>query len=314
MRKHLDFVLHINEDAVPGRGEDSWCHSFSTHAGILGVFDGCGGSGSGTHAWYSGHTEAFIASRLCAGAFLDAFQDSLRDGRVDADEAVSRCGSYSSASLQAYRPPAQAGQLIRSSLLTTLPTTAAAAIVQAGKDRLDITAVWAGDSRVYLLTPDGLSQLSDDDAEGDDPFDTDGMMTNTINADKPIRLHTRRVRAAYPVLVLAATDGCFAYEHSPMEFEGVLLTTLAKAASPAAWEVALADRIGLVAGDDFTMALAAFGFGSYLRLRQALAPRTQFLHERYLAPISALAAEDSEGRRALWAAYRAQYCKYIEGT
>ena len=70
----LTFLLSFCRDKIPGKGEDSFCYSFCDSAGMLGVFDGCGGAGARTHAYYSGKTEAYMASRLCAGAFYDLFR------------------------------------------------------------------------------------------------------------------------------------------------------------------------------------------------------------------------------------------------
>ena len=72
----LDFVLSFCREKIPGNGEDCYCYSFTDDAGLLGVFDGCGGAGAREHAYYSGHTEAFMASRLCAGAFYDCFRNN----------------------------------------------------------------------------------------------------------------------------------------------------------------------------------------------------------------------------------------------
>ena len=73
----FDFIIKLNVDAREGLGEDSWCYAFDRHTGMIAAFDGCGGSGARKHESYSGHSEAFMASRLCAGAFYDGFLDSF---------------------------------------------------------------------------------------------------------------------------------------------------------------------------------------------------------------------------------------------
>ena len=70
----LDFILSFCRERIPEHGEDCYCYSFCDTAGILGAFDGCGGAGARTHAAYSGKSEAYIASRLCAGAVYDSFR------------------------------------------------------------------------------------------------------------------------------------------------------------------------------------------------------------------------------------------------
>ena len=45
----LDFTMSFCRDKVPGLGEDSFCLDFCDRAGtagLLGVFDGCGGAGA----------------------------------------------------------------------------------------------------------------------------------------------------------------------------------------------------------------------------------------------------------------------------
>lgn len=314
MQKLLDFIVKLNVDAREGLGEDSWCYAFDRHTGMIAAFDGCGGSGARKHESYSGHSEAFMASRLCAGAFYDAFMDSL-DPRVpaDADGIIRRCKQYCQDSFGAYRPAGGQGARIKSSMIATLPTTAAAAILQPAGGQLVTTAAWAGDSRVFVLTPGGLAQLSVDDAEDTDPYETDAMMTNTINADRAPRVNQRVCRVPLPAIVLTATDGCFAYYTTPMEFEGVLLSTLLAASCPNDWESALAGQIGRVAGDDYTLVMAVLGFRSFEALKQAFSRRYDLLYRNYLTKIAALPPNDAATRRMLWESYRPEYTKYIEG-
>lgn len=313
MHDLLDFILKLNVEARKGLGEDSWCHAFCHSAGLIASFDGCAGSGARKHDFYGGHSEAFMASRFCAGAFFDGFLDSL-DWNCPAhpDEILALCSQYCQDSFAAYRPAAGSGSRIRSSMITTLPTTAAAAIIQPEEKALLTTAAWAGDSRVYALTVHGLAQLSLDDSEDPDPFETDAMMTNTINADQPPRIHHKTCRIPLPAILLAATDGCFAYYITPMEFEGVLLSTLQAASSPVNWEQLLSAQIGAVAGDDYTLVMASFGFRDFVQLKRAFAERYASLFDKYLCPLSALPFSDTAARRALWLQYRPEYMKYIE--
>ena len=54
-------------EARENLGEDNWCYHFCENMGILGVFDGCGGSGSKKYENFSGKTGAYVASRIVAG-------------------------------------------------------------------------------------------------------------------------------------------------------------------------------------------------------------------------------------------------------
>ncbi len=314
MLKLLDFIIKLNVDAREGLGEDSWCYAFGKCAGLVAAFDGCGGSGARKHEYYSGHSEAYMASRLCAGAFFDGFLDSfMQQDTIDPNEIIQRCKQYCQDLFTAYRPSVGQASRIKSSMITTLPTTAAAAMIQPANREVITTAAWAGDSRVYTLTPCGLAQISLDDSDNSDPYETDAMMTNTINADRTPRINQKVCRIPLPAIILTATDGCFAYYTTPMEFEGVLLSTLLAASCPNDWESALTEQIGCVAGDDYTLVMAVLGFQSFENLKQVFSPRYDFLRENYLTRIAALPLTDAATRRILWESYRPEYTKYIEG-
>lgn len=314
----LDFTLSFCREMIPGHGEDSWCSSFCDSAGILGVFDGCGGAGARTHDHYSGHTEAYMASRLCAGAFYDQFRATFPcdvpsqrlAGEVFAPAALER--------LRRFAPPAEPGGLVmKGSMVRTLPTTAAVALVRAGSGGcISVSALWAGDSRVYILDEQGLAQLTVDDTSVPDPMENvyeDGVLRNILCSDRQAQLHCVTVEVKPPFVVFAATDGCFGYVSTPMEFEGLLLETLQRARTPAQWETAMQNAIGSVAGDDHCLCMAVFGYGSFETLKEALLPRLLRLREQFLVPVSRLPMEDRQGRFALWAQYRDGYFRWMKG-
>ena len=70
-----DLQFHLCHDAIQNRGEDCWSVCCGHSAASIAVFDGCGGSGAQRHDCYTNQTEAYMASRFCAGAFYDSFQD-----------------------------------------------------------------------------------------------------------------------------------------------------------------------------------------------------------------------------------------------
>lgn len=307
----LDFIMSFCRDKVPGHGEDSFCHSFCDGAGLLGVFDGCGGAGAKTHAKYSGHTEAYVASRLCSGAFYDSFRavfPNKRDVQKLASEVFSPCLAQR---LQQYSPPKnENGIKISGSGIRTLPSTAAVALVRDG----EVSALWAGDSRVYVLDAVGLAQLTVDHTSEPDPMHTlyeDGVLRNVLCADKPIQLSCKTIQLQEPFMVFAATDGCFGYLSTPMEFEGLILQTLLNANCVAQWEQQLADAISAVAGDDHTLCLAAYGYGSFEALQNSFRARYEFLKQHYLAAAAAMPVEDRDSRYALWQSYKQDYMRYL---
>lgn len=316
----LDVVINFCREKMKDHGEDSYCHSFCDTAGLLGVFDGCGGAGAKSHACYSGKSEAYMASRLCAGAVYDGFCEAFPN-ELDAQLLQEKLFvPMLKHRLTRYKPKRETGEVqIGGSMVRELPTTAAFALVCSPKrDVLQVDAYWAGDSRVYILDADGLAQLTMDHTSVPDPMENlyeDGVLRNLLCAGKKIQLQHTQVTVKLPCLVFCATDGCFGYLSTPMEFEGLLLDTLQQSDSAAAWETAMADRIGLVAGDDHTLTMAAFGYGSFDAIKKQQKKRCEMLKTKFVEPLQELPLEDRDSRRQSWMQYRDNYLRMMkDGT
>lgn len=313
----LDFVVSFCRDKIPGHGEDSYCYSFCDTAGMLGAFDGCGGSGARKHDHYSGHTEAYMASRFCAGAFYDYFRILFPCDNA-ADSLVKEVFTPKTAQrLIRFAPPKdETGFQIKGSSVRTLPSTAAVALIQQGVDgSMLVSAIWAGDSRVYIMDSLGLAQLTVDDATVTDPMINiyeDGILKNILCRDKPVKLHCKTITMNEPFIIFSATDGCYGYLSTPMEFEGALLDTLIRTKCAADWENELANTLSAVAGDDHALCLAAYGYGSYTALQNSFVRRYDYIEKHYLRPVSNLPVEDRESRFELWRSYRDNYMRYIK--
>lgn len=129
----LDSIVSFCRDMVAQCGEDSYCHCFCDNAGLLGVFDGCGGAGARKHEFYSGKTEAYMASRLCAGGFYDTFRQMFSENPPAPERIGEQFGANTIELLKKYQPPTDdTGFRIMGSMVRTLPTTAAAAVIQQG--------------------------------------------------------------------------------------------------------------------------------------------------------------------------------------
>jgi hypothetical protein len=210
-------------------------------------------------------------------------------------------------------------------MIKVLPTTAAIATMCFQPDpggAVPVRCLWAGDSRIYVLSPTvGLQQLTTDDlTSGGDPLENlknDSRMSNCISLETPFILHEYHHHIRPPFLLLAATDGCFGYLPSPMHFEFALLDTLSLASSMIEWKDLLTDLFTRVASDDATMSIASLGLGargfnSFVSFRDSFRSRRDFVGTRYVGPID-VARQNTDGedfdalRTDLWEEYRSRY-------
>lgn len=305
---YLDVTFGFCREKKAAAGEDSWCYSFNEHAGLLGVFDGCGGAGATAYDALKLHTGAFVASRAVADAAMRWFFD-LCGGETAGIAALEQRIRQNLAICTA-----QTGNQtsrIRSAMMRRMPTTAAMWVVTENSGRLHGVSISAGDSRTYLLDRRGLMQISADDLRGEDAMSdiyNGAPMTNVISADGAFQLHCATRVLSEPCVLLAATDGCFNYLKSPMEFEYLLLHTLMEADCIDRWDQMLQQEIDAVAGDDQTMAVAVFGYQSFPALQASLAPR----HEAIKLLVQSL-RDDIEARQRIWAQYKAGYYSLADG-
>lgn len=305
----LDCVYYAAQEKIAGYGEDSFCYGISEEGVLLGVFDGCGGSGAKKYPVYQNRTGAYMGARAVAGATRQWFEqlpplvDCDENGKALKDAIVKsmtvcrkNCGNQDSK--------------IRGSISKKFPTTAAVARCTVLHEEMLVECYWAGDSRVYLLDEDGLAQLTADDLDNLDAYENisgDGVLTNVISASKPFALHGRSMTPRKPFFIFAATDGCFGYIPSPMEFEEVLLEQLVMAESMKNFEEGLRLKLAETAGDDFTLVGAAFGFDTFLNMQACLEKRYHTLIRRYLSGIS---QSDPESRRRIWKQYQEDYYRF----
>jgi serine/threonine protein phosphatase PrpC len=308
-------TLGVWTEKSAGRGEDAHplvLHNWRAHRGLAAVFDGLGGAGAGR----AGHTAGGVG-RSSAWAAAHGARGLVEEWFLDACEQAPACDP---AGLRDHL----AGRLVelrgtgRRKILGTmrreLPTTFAGLAYQV--DRCDVRwqALWAGDSRCYLLDPlAGLQQLTRDDTESDDALTLlveDPPMTNVINAGGTFVVNENRGAVGMPCLFVTATDGFFGYLDTPAEFEHVLLDTLVSAADAADWGDRLAARVASYTGDDASLSAVAFGFADFARLRAAFTRRAREVLVDHVEPVRD-AADDRDAfvaRRAdSWRRYREHY-------
>lgn len=306
----------------PDSGEDAGpVVHIGRHRTTLAVLDGLGGSGSfvPSSAFNTlARSHAALASSA-VGCTLTEFIEKTGDLSALGDE------SWGAMAREIHGVLDELDELlgrersaISSRLIHVLPTTLALATIEVpsrGDEYVDIDCIWAGDSRVYLLSPDetiGLCQISTDDTAGDtDAFqalESEPRMTNVLSLASRVVLHRRRFAASWPFVAISATDGCFDYFASPMHFEMVLLDSIAKARDFDSLIALLRDEISLVARDDATIALAPVGFDSWKQVSDAFLKRHASLSAQFLpARLDALNSADPDPLSGLWEEYRPSY-------
>ena len=139
-------------------------------------------------------------------------------------------------------------------------------IASVSDDKYIIDSICAGDSRNYMWNMNGLFQISKDDLKGGlDPLQNlreDAPMSNCLQADAPVRLNHKRI--SIPIeerfMIISATDGCFGYYPSPMDFEKILLESLRNAKSIEEWKKRLSIAFEFVTADDFSYSIVSFNF------------------------------------------------------
>lgn len=309
-REHLDALFCVQAPAIPNAGEDSFCSLLGENSALAAVFDGCGGLGALRYPGFQDHTGAWVASRLACGAVHDWYRRHGEDPWANARELLESLNAYLKKGLA--KGPAHGNNRLRlgGSMVRDFPTTLALALARLEKGELAVYVVWAGDSRVYLLDSRGLAQVTLDDSEEADAFDNlsnDGELTNLLSSDGNYALHCKRLVLTEPTLVFAATDGCFGYIPSPMEFEHTLCRSILDSESVNALREKLRKELKKTAGDDLALACMSFFAGSYQGIRQLAEARAEVLERDYISRLN----RDRGSARELWEKYRRDYGRYL---
>lgn len=302
----MDSYIAINQEKIAGNGEDSYLYWVMPEAVIAGVFDGCGGSGARKYNTLSGKTGAYISSRAAASAAGEWFKSSANNPQ--AGFSVESLKKKIQEGLEICDKIGNQQTGIRGSLAKDFPTTAAIIVCQKNPTGITIHCIWCGDSRCYLLDKNGLKQLTiddiDDGLDAMDNLSSDGVLTNFISSSQDFLLHFKTYNVTEPCIVFTATDGCFGYFSTPMEFEYHLLNCLVHSDCVQNWELQIKKILDVVSGDDYSLCGYIFGYGSYNALRNDLSARRNDVYANYVCGTEGLLREQ---KKMLWNQYKISY-------
>lgn len=322
--------IKFNREKVSGKGEDSdpiLLRNESTF--VVGVFDGMGGSGATTcNSAYGECTQAYVASRIIRNTVEELFQATHN---ILAQDIEEKCRQRLKAEIEKF-PSAKS--MLRNGMIREYPTTLS--VIQAYSDDSDvvINSFWAGDSRNYLWTKEGLFQISKDDLRIDlDPLENlreDAPLSNCICNDRKFIINHKPIKIEkQSCAIFSATDGCFGYYKSPMHFNNMLKETLRNAIDLEDWERKVEDEIGKVAGDDASLSLIVINNDNFDNFRENIlncSPNDNFqsireieneissLHNQKLeiaAQIQIAENKETEQINIEWEKYKRSYYRYF---
>lgn len=298
----LDSIVAVHGEMVPQHGEDSFMVRVNEKMMIAGVFDGCGGLGAKKYPEFNNHSGAYLASRIVSGVVLDWF-NGLENVNIG-DNCNDELKMLIKKALRLYGKKVVTKSKFKGSMSKDLPTTAAFSLCIPTEHKIAVRYFWTGDSRGYLLTQKGLEQMTQDDIFGEDAMSNlknDGILTNVISDSADFELHEKDIECEVPCIVINSTDGCFQYLPSPMHFEYIILLTMLQSKSIAEWEERLLTAIRKVSGDDHTLTMGIFGYGSFNELKRCYIKRMNYLEQNY---IKGWEEQSEEYHNALWDKYQ----------
>lgn len=155
-----------------------------------------------------------------------------------------------------------------------LPTTLAFIRYTECEDSVIAESVWAGDSRCYVLTADGLKLFSDDDE------DASGSITNLFYAgNDKVKLNYLKREIKKPCILISASDGIFdPFEpHDNSGVECTLLNAIEENNSLSELAEYLKKYYDEIHSDDATMTFAAFGYRDYEEIKSVLGERCEII-------------------------------------
>lgn len=307
---------------------------------FLSVCDGMGGAGSTIYE-VDGlqKSGAYISSRLVNKEAENYFSNLITNENLfnesNLEELKSKFLNLLTGKLKEIKK--DGGSNLRSKLLKDLPTTFSSLFIKEGEVTTEIFSIWAGDSRNYLFSRNqGLQQISIDDLkQKHDPFENltkDSPLDNVVSADGDFNLRYSKIEIDFPCILFTATDGCYGYFNTPMQFEYAILQALQSSNNVEEWKNNLIGKIESVAGDDFSLSLIAIGYENFSKIKTDFSERIQTVYAFYIndldkqdfllgnlqidktgleKQIKIVEQKRSETQKNAWLDYKNDYLKHI---
>lgn len=302
--KEIKFTLYSvlkNEDAIPYIGQN-----------LLVVADGLGGSGSALHyidkdkfydmedGFYhsafadfklehikelklylnqsleemideKNDTSALWASRIVSARYIYALNYLKEYQRVDNANTREELVKFIQKGLTKTKNQFQLSNgKYKNQLL--LPTTLASLRYTTVNNKINVEALWAGDSRCYALSKEGLFQLSMDDE------DASGAITNLFyEGNLNTKLNYKKYELPQPCILFVVSDGFFdpfeTYEN--LGLESLLFDCLNKSTTLEEFKLNLISKPNQIHADDATIAFTAIGFKDFSTMKNHFQSRSK---------------------------------------
>ncbi len=311
----LDTVFVVNGEMIKDNGEDSYACIVNKKYGLVGVFDGCGGIGSRKYDVYGNRTGAYLASHTAAKVVFKWFEKFSEEERGLNRENISEICSEIKENFDCELKELENGAsktTIKGSLAKSFPTTASLIMFTPRDQGMYASFVWVGDSRGFVLNSKGLTQITQDDIDSDadalSNISNDGRLSNVISASGDYVLNSKGVICSNKGILITATDGCFGYFSTPMEFEYMILSTLLNSKSIEDWKKRMGKYIREYAGDDYTLGIAIFGYSDFKNLKRHMAARNEKLYKEYISKLDNISEEN---KLKLWEEYKKTYYRGV---
>ncbi|CAM1342389.1 PP2C family serine/threonine-protein phosphatase [Tenacibaculum amylolyticum] len=332
-----DFFLKVWGEKIKSKGEDAHPLCLSKQdISVIGVCDGMGGAGSklytNNNSKKSGAAiAATTVSKTVTEYFLNVFNEESFEFDIDKLKKLIKEQLHEISNL--YK---EEKTLLKSKLISSFPTTLAILLLFKRDEKVEVTSIWAGDSRNFTLTKNGLLQLSKDDLRIDnDPLENiynDSPLSNFIKLEDDFKLNHTTFEIEKKNVFFSATDGCFQFYKSPMHFELMLLKTLSASNSVDEWKLNIEKELHEISGDDFSMALETIEFKNFDSIKKYYQDRCDLLQnllididhieveekklentiEHYQKEIIKSKQKKKEKLLQVWKEYKKEYYKKVE--